>query len=188
VGNMRCISTFLEKIDHEMPKYNEININRQAYKIDGNSGIKLHCQKGELKSVDYFDNHPVKGFLYLEFSDLIASDEQIAAKINEIEQSNLSRKLTKELRKNYTSSIQRELVQKIKDTLHLQQLMGEYIENIPEFFQTLGKFVIVIAPIEQGKRSDVSRCIDRWRSAILTSMPKGMFNEVIFITLDVFTA
>ncbi|WP_151789802.1 hypothetical protein [Acinetobacter nosocomialis] len=185
---MRCISTFLEKIDHEMPKYNKINIDRQAYKIDGNSGIKLHCKKGDFKSVDYFDNHPVKGFLYLEFSDLIANDEHIATKIMEIEKSNLPFKLTKEIRKDYLNTIQRELVRKIKDTLHLQKLMDEYIENIPEYFNTLGKFVIVIAPIEQGKRSDVSRCIDRWRSAILTSMPKGMFDDVVFITLDVFSA
>lgn len=185
---MLCISTFLESIDHEMPKFSEINIDRKAYKIDGNQGIKLHCKKGELKSVDYFDNHPVKGFLYLEFSDLMANDEFIAAKLADIEKSNLPFKLTKELRQHYCSKIQRELVQKLKDTLHLQKLMNSYLENIPECFQTLGKFVIVIAPIEQGKRTDVIRCIDRWRSAILTSMPKGMFDDVIFITLDVFSA
>ncbi|MEN3967704.1 hypothetical protein [Acinetobacter sp. BWR-L5] len=185
---MRCISTFLESIDHEMPRFNELNVNREAFKIDGNCGIKVHCEKRELKSVDYFDNHPRNGFLYLEFSDLVANDEFIASKIQSIENAELPLKLTKELRKNYCNAIHRELVQKIKDTLHLKTLMNTYIENIPDYFQTLGKFVIVIAPVEEGKRADVAICVDRWKTAIMTSMPKGMFGEVMFVTLDDFCA
>ncbi|RKG37857.1 MULTISPECIES: hypothetical protein [Acinetobacter] len=185
---MRCISTFLEDIDHEMPRFSEINIDRKAFKIDGNHGIKVHCEKRELKSVDYFDNHPQKGFLYLEFSDLIANDEYIANKIKTIEMAQLPVKLTKELRKNFYNTIHRELVQKIKDTLHLKTLMDDYIVNIPDYFNSLGKFVIVIAPIEVGKRADVGRCMDRWKTAIMTSMPKGMFSEVVFVPLDVFCA
>lgn len=185
---MRCINTFLENIDHEMPKYYKINIDRMAFKIDGDHGIKVHCEKRELKSVDYFDNHPKKGFLYLEFSDLIANDEYIANKIESIQMADLPKNLAKEIRKDYYNKIHRELVHKIKDTLHLKTLMNSYIENIPEYFSSLGKFVIVIAPIEEGKKADVGRCVDRWKTAIMTSMPKGMFDEVIFIPLDIFCA
>ena len=82
---MSCISTFLEPIDHEMPNFCDISTNREAYKVDGTHGIKIHCREQELKSVDYYDDHPEKGFIYLEFSDLIAQDNQIKVKLEKIQ-------------------------------------------------------------------------------------------------------
>lgn len=121
---MRCISTFLEDIDHEMPNYNTINICRKAYKVDGNVGIKVHCNERELKSVDYYDIHPEKGFLYLEFSDLIAQDVQIEAKLVQIKESNLPKDLNLEIRKSYYKIIHQELVQKLKDSVYLKEIIS----------------------------------------------------------------
>ncbi|WP_024433969.1 hypothetical protein [Acinetobacter baumannii] len=185
---MRCISTFLEAIDHEMPNYTDIVINRESYKVDGDQGIKVHCSERELKSVDYFDSHPTKGFLYLEFSDLIAQDEQIKDKLKQLDEIQLPKELDKEVRKQfYNKKIHQELVQKLKDSVYLNtMIMPKYVENIPEIFGSIGHFVVVIAPIDESKRADVARCIDRWRDAIRTSVPKDMYDSVSIITLDQF--
>ncbi|MPW44758.1 hypothetical protein [Acinetobacter guerrae] len=187
---MRCISTFLEAIDHEMPNYTHIVINRESYKVDGNSGIKVYCSERELKSVDYFDLHPSKGFLYLEFSDLIAQDEQIKEKLKQLDEIQLPKEIDREIRKQfYNKKIHQELVQKLKDSVYLNSMiMPKHIVNIPKIFETIGHYVIVIAPIEESKRADVARCIDRWRDAIRTSMPKDMYDSVSIITLDQFLA
>jgi hypothetical protein len=187
---MRCISTFLETINHEMPNHTNIVIDRESYKVDGEDGIKVHCSDRELKSVDYFDSHPNKGFLYLEFSDLIAQDEQIKEKLKLLDDIKLPKAIDKDIRKEfYTKKIHQELVQKLKDSVYLKSIvMPKYIENIPEDFQTIGHYVVVIAPIEESKRADIARCIDRWRDAIRTSVPKEMYNNVSIIPLDQFIA
>lgn len=150
---MHCMSMFFEPIDHEMPSFSNISINRQAYKVDGTNGIKVHCKGNELKSVDYFDNHPKHGFLYLEFSDLIAQDSEIKNKLKLIKDSDLPENLNREIRKKYYKIIHQELVQKIKDSLYLtQEVMDNYITNIPEFVSEKGTYVIVIAPIEDEKK------------------------------------
>lgn len=184
---MSCISTFLEPINHEMPNFCDIAISREAYKVDGEYGIKIHCHEQELKSVDYYDDHPNKGFIYLEFSDLIAQDNQIKAKLEQIQNSNLPKALNKEIRKQYYKVIHQELVQKIKDSVYLRNLiMPKHIENIPSTFSDLGMYVVVIAPIEVGKKADIARCIDRWKQSILTSIPKDMHNGVFILPLDIY--
>lgn len=187
---MRCISTFLETINHEMPNHTNIRIDRESYKVDGHDGIKVYCNDRELKSVDYFDVHPNKGFLYLEFSDLIAQDEQIKAKIKQLDQCQLPKEIDKDIRKEYYNKrIHQELVQKLKDSVYLKSIvMPLHIENIPQIFNMQGHYVIVIAPIKEEKRADIARCIDRWRDAIRCSVPKEMYNSVSIIPLDQFIA
>lgn len=185
VGKMSCISTFLEPIDHEMPNFCDISTSREAYKVDGKHGIKIYCREQELKSVDYYDDHPEKGFIYLEFSDLIAQDNQIKVKLEKIQNSNLPKELNKEIRKQYYKLIHQELVQKIKDSVYLRNLiMPNHIENIPSTFSEVGRYVVVIAPIEDGKKADIARCIDRWRQSILASVPKDMHDGVFIFPLD----
>lgn len=184
---MSCISTFLEPIDHEMPTCCNIKTNREAYKVDGNHGIKVHCCERELKSVDYFDDHPDKGFIYLEFSDLIAQDNQIKVKLEQIQNSDLPKELNIELRRSFYKVIHQELVQKIKDSVYLRNLiMPNHVKNIPSTFSEIGKYVVVIAPIEEGKKADIARCIDRWKQSILNSIPKDMHNGVFILPLDVY--
>ncbi|MBR7716146.1 hypothetical protein [Acinetobacter nosocomialis] len=184
---MRCITTFLEDIDHEMPNFLTISVGRQAYKVDGNDGIKVFCSCRELKSVDYFDDHATKGFLYLEFSDLIAQDDQIKAKIEEIKASNLPSSLNLEIRKSYYKIVHQELVQKIKDSVNIRDnIISSHINNLPKSFSDTGLFVIVIAPIAEGKKADVARCIDRWKNAIRCSVPQGLFHSVAIVPLNEF--
>lgn len=186
-GNMSCITTFLEPINHEMPSHSEIITKRDAYKVDGKQGIKVHCREPELKSVDYFDDHPDKGFIFLEFSDLIAQDDQIKVKLEEIQKSNLPKELNVEIRKQFYKIIHQELVQKIKDSVYLRNLiMPKHVENIPITFNQIGKYVVVIAPIEDGKKADIARCIDRWKQSILNSIPKDMHEGVFILPLDIY--
>ncbi|WP_436873221.1 hypothetical protein [Acinetobacter haemolyticus] len=184
---MHCITTFLEDIDHEMPSYCHMSTNREAYKVDGTRGIKVYCGEQELKSVDYYDDHPEKGFIYLEFSDLIAQDNQIKVKLEKIQESDLPKELNKEIRKQYYRVIHQELVQKIKDSVYLRNLiMPNHVKNIPDTFTEIGKYVVVIAPIEEGKKADVARCIDRWKQSILNSIPKDMHQGILILPLDIY--
>ncbi len=52
-----------------------------------------------MKSVDYYEDHQNKGFLVVEFSDLIKQDQQIALKVQELLDSNLDKRLKTEIEK-----------------------------------------------------------------------------------------
>lgn len=184
---MICITTFFEDIDHEMKEHIGLVINKKAFKVDGDNGIKTYCENCELKSVDYFHYDSPEDFQYVEFSDLLAQDDQIKQKIQDVKKvKTLSNKLNIEIRKDYFKIIHQELVQKFKDSKIIRDEMPTYIGNIPENFQLTGKFLIVIAPIKAGKGTEASRIIDYWRSSIKQSLPKKWLTGIEFIPLDVF--
>ena len=154
---MICITNFLEDINHEMKEYVELVITKKAFKVDGDNGIKTYCENSELKSVDYFDCDSSDSFQYVEFSDLLAQDDQIKQKIQEIKNvKTLPNKLNAEIRKDYFKIIHQELVQKLKDSKIIRDEMPVYIENIPENFQLTGRFLVVIAPIKAGKGAETA--------------------------------
>lgn len=184
---MICITTFLENIDHEMQDYTAIVINKKAFKVDGDNGIKTKCENNELKSVDYFGCNSPEEFQYVEFSDILAQDEQIKQKVMDVKKvKTLPNKLNVEIRKDYFRIIHQELVQKLKDSKMIRDEMPSYIENIPENFKSTGKFLIVIAPIKEGKGVEASRMIDYWVSSIKQSLPKKWLTGIEFIPLDAF--
>ncbi|AYO54372.1 hypothetical protein [Acinetobacter wuhouensis] len=186
---MICITTFLEDIDHEMQDYTTIVISKKAYKVDGDSGIKTKCENSELKSVDYFGCNSPDEFQYVEFSDLLAQDEQIKQKIKDVKKVKiLPSKLNLEIRKDYFKIIHQELVQKLKDSKIIRDEMPTYIKNIPENFQSTGKFLIVIAPIKEGKGVEAARVIDYWATSIKQSLPKKWLTGIEFIPLDIFVS
>ena len=85
---MYCISTFLEPMNHEFDEHPQIIVPRDGYKVDG-EGIKKQCKLNTLKSVDYYEVHEKRGFLYVEFSDLIKQNAQINEKAKRISESNV---------------------------------------------------------------------------------------------------
>lgn len=186
---MQDIIKFLEDINHEMPDHQSITIERQAYKVDGEHGIKNACNLSNLKSVDYFENHLKRGLLYLEFSDLIKQDEQIKEKVAQIRESNLPKKLNAEIRKHYYKVIHKELVDKFKDSLQITTKMVNFLENIPECFLKNGDYVIIIPPIDfndKSKAEDIVRFLDVLKSNIRSSLNNQFFNDVKIVPLDVF--
>ena len=183
---MICISCFYEDINHEMGIHNNLVVERKAFKVDGNNGIKITCKSSELKSVDYFDCDENKGFQYIEFSNLLAHDDQIKAKINELKNcKELPKKLNAQIRKDFAKEIHRELVQKFKDSMNIKDEMPKYIENIPVGFSSVGRFVIVVAPIQEGRRSEVARLIDYWKDSIRKGLPSKFLTEIVILPLDI---
>ena len=93
-----CISNFYEKMDHEFPN-TDITLEVKAYKVDGDYGIKKYCKFDDLKSVDYLMDHEVKGFLFVEFSDLWRQNVDIQNQAERIKVSNLCKNDKRVLRK-----------------------------------------------------------------------------------------
>lgn len=186
---MQDINDFLEPMDHEMREHNALSINRKAYKIDGNNGVKLACKLGGLKSVDYFENNDGKGFLFVEFSDLIKQDKQIKETMEIIKQTNLPKKLNAEIRKDYQNDIQRELVNKFKDSTLIKNNISKYLINIPDEFLELPSYIIVIAPLDksdQSKLIDAIRFKEHTENIINQKLSDELVKGVKIISLDVF--
>ena len=184
---MICITNFLEDINHEMKEYIGIIINKKAFKVDGNHGIKNCCESNELKSVDYFDCNSPDSFQYVEFSDLLAHDDQVKQKIQEVKKiKELPKKINAEIREDYAKIIHKELVQKLKDSKSIRNDMPNYIKNIPDHFELSERFLIVIAPIKSGKGLEAARLVNYWKSSIKQSLPKKWLKDVEFVPLDIF--
>jgi len=184
---MHCISNFLESMAHEMPDFSDVTISKTGYKVDGN-GIKYFCKYNNLKSIDYYSVDSKRGFLYVEFSDLIKQDAQIQTKIQSVTDSDLSKGMKKELRKGYYKTINQELVQKFKDSNTILSRLSSKLKNIPDEFNNLSTYVIVVAPVELNdpKRIDKVKFLDTLKDKLTNALPSGMHSGVKVITLTQF--
>lgn len=187
---MQCISIFLEKFNHEFTDVEAINHDRKAYKIDGENGIKKYCKLQELKSVDYYEDHCKHGFLIIEFSDLIKQNEGLNLKISALKNSNVDKKEKTLLLKTYFNTINRELVDKFKDTQIITSKIGVHLENIPASFNNTAEYIIVVAPlsttIEKGKRIEILRFLDTLKDKVSQALPKQLYSRVKIIPLNTF--
>lgn len=188
-GNLVCLSTFLENMDHELPEHNQIVVPRQGYKVDG-EGIKKRCNFNKFKSVDYYENHDKHGLLYVEFSDLLKQDCQIQASAQKVKESNLDRKEKGKIRKAFFKEINKELVQKYKDSVMIRILMRDKVENIPSCFENTGTFIIVVAPFDTARGQDhlieVAKFFDTLKDKVADSLPTELFSSVKIVPLDKF--
>ncbi|ELI5379864.1 MULTISPECIES: hypothetical protein [Vibrio harveyi group] len=186
---MYCISTFLEPMNHEFDEHPQIIVPRDGYKVDG-EGIKKQCKLNTLKSVDYYEVHEKRGFLYVEFSDLIKQNAQINEKAKRISESNLPPKDKAAIRKSYFKEIHQELVAKYKDSVTIRNLIPEYIDNIPEAFQDKGEYIIVIAPIdsslEKSKLVEIAKFVETLKDKVAQGIPKDLFTNVKVVNLEKF--
>ncbi|EEZ81273.1 hypothetical protein VMC_38530 [Vibrio alginolyticus 40B] len=183
-----CISTFSELMDHEFVDCN-LKLDIQGYKVDGNNGVKKHCNCNTLKSVDYFRDCNRRGFLMIEFSDLVQQDHQITEKIQKITDSNLAPSLKKEIKKQYYKAIHQELVGKCKDSHSIVQVASTLLNNVPSNFSNTPKYVVVVAPIsdlDEGKKTDVIRLIDTIKTKLSQALPKHLYSTVHVLPLEKF--
>lgn len=183
-----CISTFSELMDHEFPN-SEIVISLDGYKVDGNSGLKRHCNCNSLKSVDYFRDCSQRGFLMIEFSDLVKQDAQIAEKIQQINGCNLNRTLKRELKKQYYKEIHQELVNKCKDSHSIVNVANDVLDNIPESFSNIPKYIVVVAPLsdlDESRQTDVMRLIDTIKTKLSQALPQHLYTTVHVLPLERF--
>lgn len=187
-GNITCISSFLEDMDHEFREYDGIKLVKQGYKVDGD-GIKKHCELLNYKSVDYYHFDDKRGFMFVEFSDLLKQDLQIQQFIERIGESNLAKSDKTTLRKLYHKSMNKELVEKYKDSLIIKSVLGSHLDNIPSFFNNNCFYCIVVAPmdnLELIERIERLRFLDILQAKVAGSLPSTTFTDVKIITLDQF--
>lgn len=185
----RSIDDFLEQMDHEFPKV-DIQLDRQGYKVDGNDGIKKHCDLNTLKSVDYFCQQPIE-FLLVEFSDLARQQAVIIEQVKALKSSDLAANLKKRLIVDHHKQIHKELVSKYKDSIHIQSQINKHISHIPEVL--LGenrRYMIVVAPIEQtlpeDKKIEMIRFFDDLQNKVSQSIPDAIHSAVKVLPVSVF--
>lgn len=183
-----CISSFLETMDHEFKEYEELELSRQGYKVDG-EGIKKHCKLLNYKSVDYYHFDDKRGFMFVEFSDLLKQDAQIQEFIERIGNSDLEKADKTTLRKLYHKSINKELVEKYKDSHVIKSILKSCLDNIPKFFEEKNFYCIVVAPmdkLELIEKMERLRFLDILQAKVAGSLPSFTFTDVKIITLDQF--
>ncbi|MCK0911587.1 hypothetical protein [Acinetobacter pittii] len=187
-GNIVCISTFEEVMNHEFPHHTSISVPKQGYKVDG-KGIKDHCKLNKLKSVDYYHFDSKRGFFFIEFSDLLRQDIDIKTAIERITNSNLIPRDKKTLRKYYYKLMNKELVSKYNDSFIIKTMMVNYINNIPSFFEQNSSYCIVVTPIdhlETHEQIEIAKFLTTLEAKIMNSLPTGLFTDVKVIPLNRF--
>ncbi len=174
-------------MNHEFPDYHLISVDKDGYKIDG-KGIKYFL-KANLKSVDYYYHDDDDGFTFVEFSDLFRQDTYIKDKIERLGNSSLIPKDKKDLRKYYYKLMNKELVEKYKDSVLIKTSMKELIINIPSYFDNNGFYCVVVPPIghlEKHKQIEIAKFLTNLKNKLTLSLPVGLSNGVKVIPLNYF--
>lgn len=195
MNNKRNIADFLELMNHEFPAI-PLTLNQMGYKVDGNDGIKKHCKLNDLKSVDYFCEQSAQSqntrCLLIEFSDLSRQQSSILDKIVNIAKSDLPKSQKTQIKKDYYKTIQKELVTKYKDSIHILNNMSDYIDDIPPALAGHHHtFIIVVAPIDKAmpanKRVDIVRFLDELKDKVAQSIPDALYHRVRVSSLKAFS-
>ncbi|MER0303451.1 hypothetical protein ABRZ88_02450 [Vibrio vulnificus] len=186
----RCISTFLENMDHE---FSEIDtpLTMQGFKVDGDFGIKPFCELRELKSVDYFFLSSTSNFIFYEFSDLPMQRmklDKISRNITRDKDNLITKKELAEVRKNIRAEIQKELVKKFNDTCLINTRMRDSLTNIPPEFNQLPNYAVVVPPLNLEARDSVTidtvRFLDVLKGTLRNSIPKAICGNVKVVPLN----
>lgn len=188
---MKSFNDFSEKIDHEFNHVPSICFDVFGVRVD-EDGLKKYCKLNQLKSVDYI--YPKnKEFSLLEFSDLARQHFKILKKIDEIKKSNDLQKATKrELVINAHKEINKELVDKYKDTRTIVSQLEHHVSDVPSELRGRSKYYIVYAPfhheIEESKKIEISRFLDDIKGKISLAIPDSIFYGVSVMLIDEFVA
>lgn len=179
-----CISTFLENMDHEFPDYQEA-VPFNGYKVDGNAGIKVHCQLRQLKSVDYFYDNQSRLF-FIEFSDLSRHRDSVEARKEEVSEAKpLTSHTKKQILKSIGCEIHKELRTKYTDSLSILGIAGRHISNMPIAFECSDNditFHIVVPPLpNEGKDKviDLIKFYDNLKDKVKAAVPAQMLSDVV---------
>lgn len=180
---MCTIESFKELLNHEFPDFSNMKINQYGYKVDGNSGIKNSIKLNELKSVDYFLFET--NIEFLEFSDLFKQRELGLETKAEIEKSNLNKSAKKELKKNIQNAINKELIDKFKDSIHIKRKADKEVSDVPIQGTKISKYIIAVAPInDEQNKADFVRFLDQLKSNIISGLPSQFLAVVDIRPMD----
>jgi len=183
------INDFYEPMDHEFGNIG-IELKIFGFKVDGD-GIKKHCHLNQLKSVDYIypenDDFPL-----VEFSDIYRQHNALLNDIQKIKcSSGLDSKLKTEFIKGKHNEINRELVQKYKDSLTIINQLKDCLSDIPENLPHRPQhYYVIVAPfhseIEQARKHEIVRFLDDLKSKITQAIPDKIFIGVTVIPVHNF--
>ena len=180
---MQQWNDFKEKMEHEFDRktspYIHISLLKEGYKLDGQKGIKTNIGFNQYKSVDYIADTSLLALV--EFSDLLSQQNSIMNQIQRLKDSDFSNKDSREVSKSLRTKIQKELVDKYKDSLLIIEQMqkSSYCSQLAEQYQkneTLKEYWVVIAPfhpsIEKENRVELAKFLDQLKNNITTALPK----------------
>ncbi|USE71244.1 hypothetical protein CTT31_19310 [Pseudoalteromonas maricaloris] len=182
---MVSINQFLESMDHEFSEYSDISIRRNGFKVDGERGIKVYLKMNELKSVDYFHDGNECGMEFIEFSDLYRQKNGLDESKKHLKHSNLDKPTKAKMLKKLHKEINIEMVNKYKDSQHILRGLLEHLYDVPKSFTSDQKsYLIIVCPLTEKNKSDMSRFIDQLRNNIRSALPSYMFTRVNVIPLN----
>ncbi|WP_336291983.1 hypothetical protein [Aeromonas dhakensis] len=196
MSGRQCISVFLEIMDHEFPRYNQ-TLPFSGYKVDGQSGIKVHCNLNGLKSVDYFYEKKTQGKVcFIEFSDLERHRDSVNARLAEVGGAKpLTRATKKKILNTIGCEIHQELKTKYTDSLSILSRVERHIENIPEAFDCTDEeivFHIVVPPLteitEKDRLIDIIKFYDTLKDKVKAVIPSQMISDVIIYPVSKISA
>jgi hypothetical protein len=184
------INDHYEQMDHEIKRVTT-PINRFGYKIDGQKGIKQRCGLDKLKSADYIDDKEIK-IAFVEFSDIarqyhrLLGEVEIVKNLAKLNKGKESR-ICNDMCTSNIDSVQAEVMQKFKDSLHIFAEMKLKYKNLPTSFNLKPHAILVIAPISDEdkpcRKEDISRLLDQLSNRVRMNLPEELISS--FRLLDI---
>lgn len=185
---MWSINEFCEPLDHEFSGIEPLPEHLRGIRMDEDWGLKQHCGRRELKSVDFLIQTKT-GYYFLEFTDIGRQIDAMLTKIATIkESSDLPRPLKREITKKLRSDVSSEARDKYLQTCQIFYHVHNQLDDVPSLSNGC-KFLIVYAPLNQHLRSndiEIYRFLDYMKNSLTTAIPDDMFRKVEIITLDMF--
>jgi hypothetical protein len=181
----------LEIMDHEMCGHDN-QLEQQAYRVDGNNGIKQVIGLNNRKSIDYYYIKDER-CLFIEFSDLARGKEDLAGE-NEVISSIENRLLRNKIKKLLKNNPRDEMVLKFKDSRTIFSKIPEHYEEVPTPFHDCGTktFVIVHAPISNDlpevEKAEITRFLRTLKTMISGCLEDEICNRVRLILLSEFAS
>ncbi len=199
----RDINDFLEDLDHEFGE-GFPTLEEQGFKIDGDNGIKRHCEQSRRNSADYFF-FKLGNSVVLEFSNLQGHLENVRFKAQSIELG--ATDLRKKERRYYNSlldslkhEIKEENIKKFNESSLIAMAIPHFLRKVPEWITSQQKaFFIVVTPfIEMNEEllikrkrlpvtdEEYSRFLDHLASELRIELPEFHCSKVKVLTLPTF--
>ena len=185
---MWSINEFCEPLDHEFSGIEPLPDNLRGVRLDEDWGLKQHCGRRELKSVDFLIQTKT-GYCFLEFTDIGRQIDNTLKKIATVsESSDLPRPLKREITKKLRNDVSSEARDKYLQTCQIFSQAQKQLCDVPQLSNGC-KFLIVYAPLNQQLRNsdiEIYRFLDYMKNSLITAIPDEMFLKIEIITLDMF--
>jgi len=183
------LSAHLELMDHEISGL-DFQIEHQAYRVDGDAGIKTVVKLNNRKSIDYFYIKNDK-CLFIEFTDLARNKEDLLGvedSISDIGNKFHQNKLSKLIKNDHRD----EMVAKFISSKDIVLKIPDYYKNIPHPFlkKDAKTFYIIHVPVNENlpevDKVEIIRYLSGLRARISACLEDEICDRVKLIFLEKF--